>query len=285
MRIDMVSVPSAGGVLNEDFIGAAVPSSDGGGVAIALDGVSPPAYGETGCVHNPAWFVARLGGALLDLAVTHHDRDLRRCLSEAVSRTAAAHVSTCDLRHVRTPQATVAIVRWGGDEAEYLVLADTVILMESVDGAFSSIIDTRLDEVRARAEFKESNARLRKFVAGTEEWHAAMRAHQEFVDDGFRNKEGGFFTAAGDPGVAARAVHGRLPRAQVRSVGLVTDGAGRWTEVFGRGSWEELFVTLKKQGARRLIDAVREIELSDPGRTRFPRGKMHDDASAVFVEL
>lgn len=101
--------------------------------------------------------------------------------------------------------------------------------------------------------------------------------------DALRNAEGGFFTAAADPAVAARAVTGRTPRGRVRAVAALTDGASRWTDTFGQGDWAACLAVLREEGAHGLIGRVRAVE-SDPARPSA-RYKRHDDASAVYAEL
>ncbi|MFC7470806.1 hypothetical protein ACFQVA_29520 [Actinomadura keratinilytica] len=63
-------------------------------------------------------------------------------------------------------------------------------------------------------------------------------AVREYVDavEALRNAEGGFHTAAADPAVARLAVTGRTPRAELRSLTAMTDGATRWVDRFG-GTW------------------------------------------------
>jgi hypothetical protein len=106
------------------------------------------------------------------------------------------------------------------------------------------------------------------------------------VDGTLRNKEGGFFTAAADPGVAGRAVSGTVPRGSVRALAALADGAGRWVETFGEGGWGELFGVLRGEGAGVLVERVRELERGDAeARARLGAAKTHDDATVVFVEL
>ncbi|MFD9356829.1 protein phosphatase 2C domain-containing protein [Streptomyces sp. NPDC060031] len=257
MRIDLASAPGSPERPNEDWLSAAIPAS-GGGVLVALDGVTPP-RGEVGCAHGVPWFATRLGGRLTELSGSRRDMPLSRILAEAIGATAEAHRDTCDLSHVRTPQATVVVVRWDEDWVEHLVLSDSVLLLQAPGGEVTAVLDDRLDRIPREA--------LRT-VAGA---------------DALRNAEGGFFTAAADPAVAARAVTGRTPRADVRALAALTDGASRWTDTFGEGDWTECLAVLRKEGAQSLIGRVRALE-SDPARPQA-RGKRHDDASAVYAEL
>lgn len=161
---------------------------------MVLDGVTPP-RGESGCLHSVPWFTARLGGALGELSVSRRDMTLTAVLAEAIRRTADAHRQACDLSHPRTPQATVVLARWDAERVEYLVLSDSVLLVEDASGSVTAMVDDRLDRVPRSSLVSD-----------------------EVADATVRNKEGGFFTAAADPSVAERAVTGELPaRGRARS--------------------------------------------------------------------
>lgn len=229
---------------------------------IVLDGVTPPS-GGTGCLHSVPWFTARLGGALTELTVSGRDLTLSEILARAIRRTADVHADTCELSHPRTPQATVVLTRWSATEVEYLVLSDAALLLRGPDGTVTPVLDDRL-------------ARLPRSALATD----------ALVDANLRNKEGGFFTAAADPAVAARAVTGTLPRQEVRALAALTDGATRWTETFREGDWTALFDLVAKEGARSLVERVRELETADREERAFlGRGKTHDDATVAYVEL
>ncbi|MFG2295554.1 hypothetical protein [Streptomyces sp. NPDC048603] len=261
MRIDLASAPGNPEHPNEDWVSAATPASGGGGVLVALDGVTPP-RGPDGCVHGVPWFTARLGGRLTELSGSRRDMPLMEVLAEAIAGTAAGHRDSCDLSHTRTPQATVVAVRWDEAYVEHLVLSDSVLLLESPEGGVTAVRDDRLDHVPAEV----------------------LRSHA--ATDALRNaygREGAFFTAAADPAVAGRAVTGRTPRERVRAVAALTDGASRWTDTFREGDWAACMAVLRKEGAAGLIDRVRALE-SSPSQVR-PRWKQHDDASALYAEL
>ncbi|MET7485490.1 protein phosphatase 2C domain-containing protein [Streptomyces sp. NPDC005538] len=262
MRTELVSEPGDRARPNEDFASVGLPASGQGGSLIVLDGVTPP-RGETGCLHSVPWFTARLGGALTELTVSARDLTLAEILSRAILRTSEAHSTTCDLSHPRTPQATVVLARWSAREIEYLVLSDSALLLESPAGEVTAVLDDRL-------------SRLPRAALATD----------ALVDTTVRNKEGGFFTAAADPSVAARAVTGSLPRDGVRALAALTDGATRWVEKFHEGDWADCFTLVRKQGPSELVTRVRALERADEEtRTYLRRSKTHDDATVVFVEL
>ncbi|MER6086086.1 hypothetical protein [Streptomyces sp. NPDC001833] len=262
MHTEVVSEPGVPDRPNEDFAAVGLPASGQGGCVIVLDGVTPPRDG-TGCLHSVPWFTARLGGALTELTVSRGDLTLREILEQAIARTAAAHGDTCDLSHPRTPQATVVLSRWSAETVEFLVLSDSALLLRSPDGTVTPVLDDRLDRVPR-----------------------ASLASDAIADATVRNKEGGFFTAAADPSVAARAVTGTVPRAEVRALAALTDGATRWTEKFREGDWSALLDVVRKEGARALVGRVRELEAADrEERVFLRRSKTHDDATVVYAEL
>ncbi|MFJ7770692.1 protein phosphatase 2C domain-containing protein [Streptomyces sp. NPDC097107] len=263
MRTELVSEPGLTDHPNEDFASVGLPASGQGGSLVVLDGVTPP-RSTTGCLHSVPWFTAHLGGALTELTVSLPEIPLAEALSRAIARTSAAHAETCDLSHPRTPQATVVLARWSPAAVEYLVLSDSALLVEAPDGTVTAVLDDRL-------------ARLPRSALATD----------ALVDANLRNKEGGFFTAAADPAVAARAVTGVLPRGEVRTLAALTDGAARWVERFGEGDWTDCLALVRKQGAQALVDRVRELERADAAGARafLGRGKAHDDATVVYAEL
>ncbi|MEU5437378.1 hypothetical protein AB0G73_28940 [Streptomyces sp. NPDC020719] len=261
MRIELTTAPGDPARPNEDWVSQVLPAAGRGGALVVLDGVTPPP-GNGDCVHDVPWFTARLGGALTELSGSRRDMTLTEILAESIRRTADAHRDTCDLSHPRTPQATVVLARWDEEYVEHLVLSDSVLLLESPDGTVRAVLDDRLDRVPGSSLVSD-----------------------EVADALARNKEGGFFTAAADPSVAARAVTGRTPTRELRSLAALTDGASRWVEKFREGDWADCLALIRKAGVRGLVERVRELEAADTSRTYLRRSKTHDDATAVFVEL
>ncbi|WP_329040519.1 protein phosphatase 2C domain-containing protein [Streptomyces sp. NBC_00178] len=261
MRIDLATRSGSPERPNEDWVSVAAPAAGQGGTLVMLDGVTPPRH-DDGCVHSVPWFTARLGGSLVELSASRRDLTLPEILALSIRHTADVHRSGCDLSHPRTPQATVVLARWDGRRVEHLVLSDSALLIEAPDGRVRPVLDDRLDRLPP-----------------------GSLASDQIADARVRNKEGGFFTAAADPGVAARAVTGETPLAEVRALAAMTDGASRWTETFRQGDWTAALGLLRKAGPQGLIDRVRELELADAERVHLRRAKRHDDATAVLVEL
>lgn len=99
-----------------------------------------------------------------------------------------------------------------------------------------------------------------------------------------RNVLGGFWVAATDPSIVTRALTGIRPLREGRRVTLLSDGAARVVDLMRLYDWGSVFHLLQTSGAEELIRRVRAAEDSDPAGTRWPRNKIHDDATAVLVE-
>ncbi|MFX4291799.1 protein phosphatase 2C domain-containing protein [Streptomyces bohaiensis] len=264
-QVALVTEPGDPGRPNEDFAAVATPSAGTAGALVVLDGVTPPA-GDDGCRHGVPWFVTRLGSELLSAATASKATALAECLVQAIDRTAQAHRHTCDLSHPRTPQATAVVCRWDEHRVDHLVLCDATLLVATAGGGVVPVLDTALDGARAVARSAPHGQRAARL-------------------ESLRNAPGGFHTAAADPAAAGHAVTGSRPRAEVAGLAAFTDGVGRWSEVFRLGDWSALHALLTTDGPAAAVAAVRAAERGDPDGAAHPRGKRHDDATAVVVAL
>jgi hypothetical protein len=254
---------------NEDFV-AASPS-----VAIVLDGLSAPPALSTGCAHGTPWFVARLGSELLSSATTEPDQPLQEVLAGAIARVADLHGHTCDLDDPGTPASSVTIVREGDQGLDYLVLFDSVIVLDGPSD-LKVVTDRRVDEFAQAEEsaIREHPIGSPAHQARVDELVAAQRRH--------RNQPGGYWVAGAKPAAAHEAVAGSLPRSLIARAALLSDGVSCLVERYGAGDWSWLLTVLQDEGPGRLIARARELEGSDPAGARWPRYKASDDATAAI---
>ena len=268
MRVMLASEPSAADRPNEDFA-AAVP-----GAVVLLDGAGYVPESGIGCVHGIAWYARTLGG-LLAAGACDDLMPLAEVLSRGIERVSEMHADTCDLGHPATPGATVIVARQRGDTLEWLVLCDSVLLLQPRTGEPRAITDTKLGETVAR--FRPAAG----LVPGTPEHDAAWRAFSRELEDA-RNQPGGYWLAAADPAAAGHALTGSEPLAGLSAVALLSDGASRLADRFHLATWAQICGILAREGPPGLIEQVRAAESADPRGERWPRSKIHDDATAVF---
>jgi hypothetical protein len=244
-----VASQSSPGRLNEDYACA------GPDWAVMLDGATPAAGVDSGCVHGVPWLVRRLAGAICSRLVLEDGQALPDVLAAAISETRAAHDAGCDLANPDSPSSTVSIVRVRDGRLDYLALADSPIVLRHRDETFTVVEDGRISHLPGGRPYSVELVRAS------------------------RNRPGGFWVASTSADAAYQAVTGTSPVAGIADVGLFTDGVTRLVDWYGH-SWPGLFSHLRAEGPRALIAMVREEELRSPR----PAGKVHDDATAVYLQ-
>jgi hypothetical protein len=204
-------------------------------------------------------------------------RSLVDALAEAIQQVASLHPG-CDLKHPGTPSATIVLLRVLDGGADYLALADAVLLLDTADG-LKVVSDERVNQLagkeRAAANQVPAGSAL-KLRRRAQLTRALRRA---------RNRPGGYWVAAADPQAASHAVTGSLPSKSLHRAALLSDGATRLVDPFGLATWEELLALLAESGPDELLRQVRAAEAVDPEGRQWPRTKRSDDATAVYLVL
>ena len=114
----------------------------GPGWALVLDGATKRADVDSGCVHGAGWLVRTLAGQLAERLAAEFGEPLPDLLAEAIKATCDAHASTCDLTNPDSPSATVVMLRRHAGRLDWLVLADSPLVLD-LDGAVRAVIDDR----------------------------------------------------------------------------------------------------------------------------------------------
>jgi hypothetical protein len=213
-RADLATSAGHAGRPNEDFAGV-VP-----GAAVLLDGAGIPGA-EAVCSHGVAWFTHRLGGTLLGRLSRGDGRDLPTILGDAISELAADHRATCDIESPISPQATVAIVRSYGESLDFLLLADSFLVLDRAHGGPEVLTDER--EVTAQ---RIAAAPLQGIPKDSPEY-ATIRADCARNLRSQRNQPGGYWIAKDNPAAARHAVIGSRPLSELDGVVLLSNGVTR----------------------------------------------------------
>jgi hypothetical protein len=206
-------------------------------------------------VHGVPWLVRNLAELLIVGLSAGDGRTLRTIAADAVAGLRRRHEDTCDLTNPDSPSTTLAMLRVDDRDLDYLVLCDSSIVLERSNG-YQVLTDDRT--ARLSAYDRVSVARQ-------------------------RNAPGGFWVASTDPAAADQALTGTVRLDEVRRAAVLTDGAARLVDRFGR-TWADLFHLADRDGPRAVLAAVREAELATGPNPRF-RGKRFDDATLAFCRL
>lgn len=255
VRVSFASRPGDEAIENEDFV--AVEE----GTVVVLDGVTPMNRTDTGCQHGVAWFARTVGTRLLT-AAEGSERPLTDCLAAAIGDTRDEHAGTCVIDHPDSPAATVAAVRIRDGVLDFLVLADSTVVLDGDE--LDVVTDHRAGDV---------SRWLRR--RGERPTGPAVRS--------YRNRPRGYWVAAHQPDAAYEAIAGSAPVDGLRRVVLATDGATRLVDTFKLVEWEEALDDLTKCGLEAFLDRTRDVERADAARGRRHGAKVHDDATIVLL--
>ena len=258
----MASSPGHPGRPNEDFVGA-VP-----GAVVLLDGAGIPDT-EDICHHGVAWHSHTLGASLLARLATDGVTDLVAVLADSIDHVAGLHRHSCDIADPSSPQSTVAIIRFAEDRADFLVLADSYVVLDAADSEPQVVTDPRELAVRG-----ECTAPLRGLIAGTPDYENVLPG----VIDALRarrNQPSGYWIAKDDPEAALQAVTGSRPLDGLIGAALLSNGASRIVDPYRLAEWPAAVELLRTSGPVEVIRRVRDAEAE--------RSDQPDDATAAYA--
>lgn len=251
---------------NEDFVGA-VP-----GAVVLLDGAGIPGA-ESLCFHGVAWYTHRLGGRLLGHLSRNDGADLTEILAAAIGEIAAEHGDTCDIADVSSPQATVAMVRASRGRLDWLLLADSFLVLDQAHAGPQVLSDER-----ERIARRDCSAPLGGVVRGTPEYDR-VRASCVTALRARRNQPGGYWIAKDDPRAAQEAVTGCRSPAELNAVALLSNGASRIVDPYGLTDWPGVLDLLRVGEPAGVIARVRQAEAQAGGG---PDAPTPDDATVAY---
>jgi hypothetical protein len=271
MKVVMASSPGHLGQPNEDFVGA-VP-----GTVVLLDGAGIPGT-ESICRHGVAWYSHTLGATLLGQLSCEPGTDLAAALADSIEQVAGQHRHTCDIANPSSPQATVAIVRFGEHRADFLVLADAFVLLDSSNSGPLVVTDPR--EVNVRRDCLSVLHGLRSGTAEYERvWSSvidALRAR--------RNQRGGYWIAKDDPRVAVQAVTGNIALERLNGAALLSNGASRAVDPYHLMEWPAVLELMRTSGPEAILRGVREAETAARATGSVADTHLPDDATVAYCE-
>ena len=232
---------------NEDFVGA-VP-----GAVVLLDGAGIPGT-DSICRHGVAWYAHTLGTTLLAQLSREPGMDLVTALADSIGHVSGQHRHTCDIANPSSPQATVAIIRFGADHADFVVLADAFVVLALPDAGPQVVTDSREVDVR-----DECASVLRGLTTGTPEYERTKLSVIEALR-ARRNQPGGYWIAKDDPHAATQAVTGSVRLEQLSGAALLSNGASRVVSPYRLAEWPAVLDLIGAKGPGEILRRVREAE-------------------------
>ncbi|MEX5631357.1 hypothetical protein [Parafrankia sp. FMc2] len=179
------------------------------------------------------------------------------------------------------PTAAISLVRRRADVLDMCLLGDAPVVFAGAgptvftDPQYDTVEQELLSTVRADLDRGDSPATAYGRI------HAILLDHRAR-----RNTEAGSWILGDVPEAARHARSLSVPLSGVGDVLICSDGFGRLVEPFGLvDGYGALLAAVRAGAAEHLVARLREAELADPDRVRYPRFGVSDDASVLHAVL
>lgn len=280
LTIDIAATDSRAAV-NEDVVGH---DRDAAWVIDGATGVGPALMDAPS---DAAWLARTADAALRRVLAEKPDLPTR----DVVRRTILACRDALAEQAVRPasgphehPSAAFAMVRRIGARIELCGLADCRILYRGDDGGVRVFSDRSLDAVEAttlaalRALLDtEPDLAPAALLARLMPRLAANRARM--------NRGGGYWVLGTDPAAADRLALRTLPARPGQRFAIASDGFLRLVELFGAATPAAVLDIRDPADWQTWLARLRALETEPGAYRRYPRCKLHDDASLVALTV
>lgn len=273
------SCSAIGNQVNEDYVAV------GSTYAVLLDGAS----GITGTRVLPhhsgsdaQWFSHFVGGRIcgyLDASRGVID-SIRLAVDD--SRVFIGEYGVTDNEDLH-PSSTLVAVSVAGDLVDIVSLGDSPVFIGLKDGSLVTMSDSRiaeLDQAAVDAMVNRSRGRAMTGVQKRAAVNDILLANRQL-----KNKPEGYWIL--DPtGVALE--HLNVMQFSVEAIDYVcamSDGLERAFDLFGLADPAAFLADLTRESFDELLVRLRAEERQDPDFDRYPRLKMHDDATCFMLRL
>ncbi len=267
---------SASGSVNEDRAGSADT------LAWVIDGATDVVeHSLTDAETDADWIASRLDAALTALAVMP-PADLSQIPDLTATQLAtefARQARRAPIDKTEHPSASAIVVRASAFGIDYVSVGDCTLLVESSNG----FVRVGVDAADA------GDPHLAKALAAIHGKHRGLEAESARAQiwpsikagRGAMNERYGVFSITPTPRHFVKAGHIAM-QAGGHAL-LASDGLMRLVDVFGLCTAFELFAAARSEGLAPLMRRLRTVERDDVNGRRYPRAKVHDDATALLL--
>jgi serine/threonine protein phosphatase PrpC len=180
-------------------------------------------------------------------------------------------------RNVNRFGTTAAVIKVAKDHVDLLQVGDSVILLLYKNGHSEAPLGYHDHDIQVMREWRQ--------LADS----GASNIRDIVADDVIKLRESAniaYGMLNGDKRLRNFLKTGRSSLKDVTTILLLTDGMFiPKADPDAAENWEEYARLYQQKGLEGIYALVRNKELSDPGLIKYPRYKLHDDASAVAIDF
>ena len=180
------------------------------------------------------------------------------------------------------PSCACSLVKFYEDKIEYLILGDCTLLVNS-----KGIVETFKDDAISKLDKKvyDYMAKLENSKNMTFNERKAKVMHIIIENRLKKNTIGGYWSLEFSKEAIDNCVSGFIDIKDNTKIMMTSDGFSCAHDRYGIFSKEEIINLANTEGIDYIYKKVREFEKSDDNGVEYPRFKVHDDSSCVYLDI
>lgn len=189
-----------------------------------------------------------------------------------------------EFKEIDMPSSGISIIKWNLDKtsAEYLNLGDCILVYSKND---ENIVfyDKKIEQLDSKV--------LNKINYLTKEQGLTLdQAKTEVFDEIIENRKlkntpNGYYILGFDKTAIEKATNGHFKLDDNVKIFMATDGFTALYNNYKYTTLDYLLNNIEKKGIESFISILRDIENNDATGILYPRYKIHDDASALYIHF
>ncbi|MEG0856684.1 MAG: hypothetical protein RSG52_09395 [Terrisporobacter sp.] len=191
-------------------------------------------------------------------------------------------INNVKLDKIDTPSSSGLFIKFHKDKIEYLLLGDCTLIYSDNERA-NFIKDESVSVLDERVfEYMEKVSSLKKLTL-EEKKNEVMPI---IIDNRIKkNTFKGYWILEFSKKAVDNGLHGYINIGKDMKIMLTSDGFSSAFDRYNIFEKEEIINIAKKQGIEYIYNKIREIENKDKKAVEFPRFKISDDSSCIYLDI
>lgn len=215
------------------------------------------------------------------------DKSIVRILEEGIDQLNMDFGQFTDINNLSKldrASATIAIVRINGLTVENYVLGDTEINIQYENGSIDTLIDEKIEDLDNQVInmiFNNSERRNNiTFNGYTDEELKILRDNRMKM-----NSIDGYYILEHDKKAIKNGIYKEYELSKIREILLMSDGYSAIYNKYKELTQHKLMEICKHKGTKEVLNTIRQLEENDYELKTHKRLRLHDDATAIYINL